>query len=92
MKTKLKIGIIGDFDKKKISQVKTNQCLEEIGANLDISISRQWVATKKITKESARELDVYDGLWAAPGDYLNPPGAIIAIQYAREHKIPFIGT
>ena len=92
MSARLKIGIIGDFDKKKISHVKTNQCLEEFGAALGVSIDKQWVATNRITGESVRELEVYDGVWAAPGDYSNPPGAIIAIQYAREHKIPFIGT
>ena len=92
MKIQLKIGIIGDFDENKISQVKTDQCLEDIATNLDIGVAKQWVSTDTITRESVKEIDVYDGIWAAPGDYSNPSGAILAIQYARENNIPFIGT
>lgn len=92
MKIQLKIGIIGDFDENKISQVKTDQCLEDIATNLDIGVAKQWVSTDTITRESVKEIDVYDGIWAAPGDYSNPSGAILAIQHARENNIPFIGT
>ncbi len=88
----LKIGIIGDFDEKRISQVKTNQCLEDIASKLDIGIVKQWISTDNISKESLTELEIYDGLWAAPGNYSNPSGAISAIQHAREKNIPFIGT
>lgn len=92
MKNQMAIGIVGDFDKNRISQVKTNQCIEDIAAILDISIAKQWVPTDVIDRESVKELDTYDGLWAAPGDYSNPSGAILAIQYARENNIPFLGT
>ena len=92
MKFQLKIGIIGDFDEKKTSQVKTDRCLKDIATNIDIGIAIQWVSTDSITKESVKELNAYDGLWAAPGDYINPSGAILAIQHARESNIPFIGT
>jgi len=92
MKIQLKIGIIGDFDEKKISQVKTNQCLEDIAVKLDIGIDKQWISTDTIYKESIHKIGIYDGLWAAPGDYSNPSGAILAIQKARENNIPFIGT
>ena len=92
MKIQLKLGIIGDFDDKKISQVQTNQCLEDIASKLDIGIVKQWISTDNIIKESVNELKIYDGLWAAPGNYSNPSGAIFAIQHAREKNIPFIGT
>lgn len=92
MKIQLKIGIIGDFDEKKISQVKTNQCLEDISSKFDIGLVKEWISTDKITNECVNEFEIYDGLWAAPGDYSNPSGAILAIQKAREKNIPFIGT
>ncbi len=76
MKIQLKIGIIGDFDEKKKSQVKTNQCLEDISSKFDIDLVKEWISTDEITNESANELKIYDGLWAAPGDYSNPSGAI----------------
>lgn len=92
MKIQLKIGIIGDFDESKISQVKTNQCLEDIASKLGIGIDKQWISTDGITEECVNKCENYDGLWAAPGDYSNPSGAILAIQYAREKNIPFVGT
>ena len=72
--------------------MKTNQCLEDIASKSGIGIVKQWISTVRITEESVNECEIYDGLWAAPGDYVNPSGAILAIQYARENNIPFIGT
>ena len=89
MNHRIKVGIIGDFDERKISQIKTDQCIDEIAPKLDVNIEKQWIPTPIINKQSIKKLENYDGFWAAPGDYLNPSNACIAIQYVREHNIPF---
>ena len=92
MDAKVKIGIIGDFDETKLSQVRTNMSLEDTEASLALEIEKEWIPSDLITKGGIKEFKSYDGLWAGPGDYSNPPGAWLAIQYAREHDIPFLGT
>src|SRR5690606_1000057 len=41
----------------------------------------------------AEDLVGYDAIWVVPASpYKNPEGAFIAIRYARENSIPFLGT
>ncbi len=72
MHIQLRIGLIGDFYKEKLSQAKIDQCLDDIANNFDIGISRQWISTASITSESVRDFGAFNGLWAGPGDLLNP--------------------
>lgn len=49
-----------------------------------------WIPTEEITPDS---LGGFDGIWCAPGSpYKSLDGALTGIRYARERKIPFIGT
>lgn len=88
----VKIGLIGDHSE----EVVAHRC---IPAALDISrrfaslgeIEIVWLSTRVLSV--ADSLDVFDGFWCVPGSpYLSLEGALIGIRYAREHKVPFLGT
>lgn len=91
MCTKIRIGIIGDYD-GRVSHLSTEEALKHSAKKLAVSIEYQWMPT--ITFDhSVPDLKKYDGLWCAPGSpYKSMNGAINAIKYARENNIPFIGT
>ncbi len=93
MNQSLKIGIIGDFDKGRSSQLKTDEALDHVSKRLSIAIDAVWLPTKSLEKRTVTiKLREFHALWAGPGDYENPDGAIKAIRFCREQQWPFFGT
>ncbi len=93
MNQSLKIGIIGDFDKGRPSQLKTNEALVHVSKKSSIAIDAVWLPTKSFEKQTvSTKLREFHALWAGPGDYENPDGVIKAIRFCREQQWPFIGT
>ena len=53
-------------------------------------IAAEWISTDEIDE---RRLSTYSGLWIAPGSpYKSLKKTLRAIRYAREHRIPCLGT
>jgi len=51
----------------------------------------QWVPTEEIT--TADRVADFDGLWCVPASpYRSMDGALLAVRYAREQALPFLGT
>ena len=89
----LKIGIIGDFDVSRSSQVKTGESLDHVSRELSVDINTVWLPTAvKDNRTITEELSDMDAVWAGPGDYENPETAIRAIKYCREGYKPFFAT
>ncbi len=60
---------------------------------LDYNLQITWLATPTLEKQPAQQLATYDALWCVPGSpYVSMTGALLAIQSAREHMRPFLGT
>ena len=93
MKQSLKIGIIGDFDRNRPSQLKTDEAIDHVSIELPIAIDTVWLPTKLLERQTVTsKLRDFHAIWAGPGDYENPEGVIKAIRYCREQQWPFIGT
>lgn len=93
MNHSLKIGIIGDFDKSRLSQLKTDEALVHVSKILSIAINAVWLPTKSFEKQTvATTLRGFHAIWAGPGDYENPDDVIKAIRFCREQQWPFMGT
>ena len=89
----LKIGIIGDFDKSRPSQTRIGEALDHASKELSVSVDIIWLPTKSLDMQTAvTTLLDFHALWAGPGVYENPEGAIRAIKFCRERQWPFIGT
>jgi len=87
MKT-LRIGILGDFSQANPTHLATNHGLEHAAAALGFKAEAQWLAT-----DEAHDYAAFDALFCSPGSpYRSLEGALNGIRFARENKVPLIGT
>jgi CTP synthase (UTP-ammonia lyase) len=85
------IGLIGDYSEAVVAHRAIPLALHVAAEALNARVELQWVGTSKI--DSTESLARYDGLWCVPGSpYHDLQGALLAIRYARETRIPFLGT
>jgi len=92
MSSVIKLGIIGDYDGRP-SHLATEEAVKHCASRLDFIAEWDWIPTDSLENGAADKLSHYDGLWCSPGSpYKSMNGAINAIQFAREHNYPFIGT
>jgi CTP synthase (UTP-ammonia lyase) len=82
------VGIVGDFDARRVSHVATNQALAHAG------IDAEWVPTGDVIPEKPEaRVGRYAGLFISPGSpYRSMDGALAAIRFARERGVPLVGT
>jgi CTP synthase (UTP-ammonia lyase) len=79
-----RVGVVGDFDARSVTHRLTEAALGHLG------LSFAWLPTDGV-REAV--LDLYDGLWIAPGSpYRSMSGALAAIRHARERGVPLVGT
>jgi len=87
----LRIGLVGDFDPTVPAHQAIPPALRNAAAALQVKVQFDWLPTEQITDEF--RLTHFDGLWCVPASpYRNPQGAFLAIRYARENDLPFLGT
>jgi CTP synthase (UTP-ammonia lyase) len=91
---RLRIGLVGDFDREKRSHWATEAALFHAAARVGVVVEPSWVSTPSLHEVgAARRLVDVDGLWGAPGGpYVSMPGALSAIRHARERNLPYLGT
>ena len=94
MSERVKIAIIGDFKPENQTHAATNTAIEHSADHLSMSVDTVWLPTESlVNSDSQAILRECDGLWASPSSpYKSKEGALNAIQFAREHDRPFIGT
>lgn len=87
----MKIGLIGDFDSTVTAHSAIPMSFAIASERLGKPIPYEWIPTEEIN--GIGRLKAYDGLWCVPASpYKNTTGVLLAIQYARESNIPFLGT
>jgi CTP synthase (UTP-ammonia lyase) len=91
---RLRIGLVGDFDREKRSHWATEAALFHAAARVGVTVEPSWRATASIHEVgAAARLGDVDGIWGAPGSpYVSMPGALSAIRHARERNVPYLGT
>ncbi|SCC50383.1 CTP synthase C-terminal region-related (seleno)protein [Kosakonia oryziphila] len=90
-KKTLRIALVGDYSHDIVAHQAIPLAIDDAAAVLDITADYDWLPTSEIN--SAEDLVGYDAIWVVPGSpYKNARGAFIAIQYARENAVPFLGT
>lgn len=90
----IRIGIIGEFDENFRPHVATNEALDHAIKQSGIStIEFEWISTESILPAFEEIRTRFNGYWIAPGSpYKNMQAALEIIGYARENKIPVLGT
>lgn len=90
-KTTLRIALVGDYNHDVLAHQAIPLAIDDAAAVLELTADYDWLATSEIT--SPEDMVGYDAIWVVPGSpYKNADGAFIAIQYARENAVPFLGT
>ncbi|HQR74656.1 MAG TPA: CTP synthase [Sulfurovum sp.] len=88
-----KIAFVGKYLDLKESYKSLTEALIHAGAHLDHKVIIKWVDSEKVEDDGASKyLNDCDGILVAGGfGERGIEGKILAIQYARENKIPFLG-
>ncbi len=89
----VKIAIVGKYTKFKDSYKSLIEALQHSGIKNCAKINITWLNAGSLNAENiAQKMDGIDGI-IVPGGFgsRDTDGKILAIQYARENKIPFFG-
>jgi CTP synthase (UTP-ammonia lyase) len=87
------IALIGDYREQVIAHLAIPKVLELANDALNANIKWEWLGTDAIGENAPDQLAEYAAIWAVPGSpYVSTKGALLAIQFAREWEIPFLGT
>ena len=92
-KDEMKIAFVGKYLDLKESYKSLTEALIHCGAHLDAKVTIKWVDSEIVEEDGAEKfLKGCDGVLVAGGfGERGTEGKILAIQYARENKIPFLG-
>lgn len=68
----VKIAVIGDFNFTYNTHHATNLALDHAGRFLEIELSYYWIKLNEALLMRPSQFSDYDGVWVAPGPFLNP--------------------
>jgi CTP synthase (UTP-ammonia lyase) len=86
----LHLGIVGDYDPASPRHAATYAGLQHAGERLGAALQVRWLATDAIDGAALIGLD---GVFITTGSpYRSIEGVLHAIQHARVHAIPLLGT
>ena len=93
---RIKIAVVGKYVELPDAYISVTEALHHGGIANDAQVKINWVNAEEIEENQDMDLDeVFVGCKGilVPGGFGNRgvEGKIKAIQYAREHKIPFLG-
>lgn len=93
LKGKAKIALVGKYVALQDAYISVVEALRHAGYHFDTDIEIDWINSENVTAENVKELlKDADGI-LVPGGFgdRGVEGKILATQYARENKVPFLG-
>ncbi|MEK4876284.1 MULTISPECIES: CTP synthase [Bacillus] len=90
---KTKIALVGKYVELQDAYISVVEALRHAGYAFDSEIEIQWVNSEHVNSENVSDLlKEADGI-LVPGGFGDRgiEGKIVAIQYARENRVPFLG-
>ena len=89
---RVKIAMCGKYTDLSDSYKSLNEALRHAGIHNHAKVDIEYVDAETLTAESAAQLAQFDAI-LVPGGFgkRGIEGKIVAVQYAREHKIPYLG-
>lgn len=92
-KNKVKIGLVGKYVELSDAYKSILEALIHAGAENEVKVQVEMIHSEYLDKNSLTEkLSDLNGILVAPGfGERGIEGKILAIEYARTHKIPFLG-
>ncbi|WP_042696750.1 glutamine hydrolyzing CTP synthase [Thermococcus sp. PK] len=92
LKDEVEIAIVGKYVKLADSYLSIKEALKHSSVANDVKVKIRWVEAEDLEKEGFKLLEGVHGI-IVPGGFgaRGSEGKIMAIQYARENDIPFLG-
>jgi len=90
----VKIAMCGKYTSLTDSYISIIEALKHAGAKLGVHVDLDWIETELLEKDAfmLKSLMNYDGIMVLPGfGARGAEGKIMAIKFARENNIPFLG-
>jgi CTP synthase (UTP-ammonia lyase) len=93
MRTRVLAGVIGDSHPTVQGYGVIHEALQHAGVALSVDVETRWLPSSALQDDVERDLAGYDALWCGPwGPYRNMDAVLRAIRFAREGRLPFLGT
>ncbi len=91
-KTEVTIAMCGKYTDLSDSYKSLNEALRHAGIHNHARVNIEYVDSETLDTEHTQQLDKYDAI-LVPGGFgkRGVEGKILAAQYAREHKTPYLG-
>ncbi|MFY9509583.1 MAG: CTP synthase [Rubrivivax sp.] len=88
----VKIAMAGKYTDLSDSYKSLNEALRHAGIHNHAKVQIEYVDAESLTEQTAAQLAQYDAI-LVPGGFgkRGIEGKIVAAQYAREHRIPYLG-
>src|SRR6516165_474307 len=91
MSSQCLVALVGDYKPSVLAHQAIPIALNLAAAHHRVSVKATWVPTSQIQR-AEDELASYHGIWCVPATpYENTLGALEAIRFAREQRVPFLG-
>jgi CTP synthase (UTP-ammonia lyase) len=93
MKGVVQIGLVGDYNSQVPAHVAIPLALSLAANGKAEPVEPVWLPTSELERDVEARLQNFRGIWCVPASpYASTTGALNAIRFARERKIPFLGT
>ncbi|MEI2265780.1 CTP synthase C-terminal region-related (seleno)protein [Erwinia sp. CGal63] len=87
----LRLALVGDYRPEAVAHQAIPGAVRLAADSLNLPVTAEWLPTETLT--SPATLQSFDAIWVVPGSpYKNDDGAFMAITYARENNVPFLGS
>lgn len=84
---------MGDYDPNVTAHQAIPAALTRAASDAGEKVTWTWLDTTRLNTDVAPLLAGFSGIWCVPASpYANTAGAIRAIRFARETRLPFLGT
>jgi CTP synthase (UTP-ammonia lyase) len=92
MSEALKIAIIGDYNFTYNSHHATNLSLDHAAEFLELELNYYWIKINEALQFKKQTFDQFDGIWVAPGPYINPFFLSGIFRHLVELQVPVFLT
>ncbi len=92
-KSEVTIGLVGKYVELKDAYKSIAESFIHAGATNECKVNLKWIHSEKLTDANyENELKDLKGILVAPGfGHRGMEGKILAVKYARENNVPFLG-